>query len=45
MIGGVAMLIFLPILYGVAGFVFGAIAAAVYNLIAGIVGGIEIEVE
>jgi hypothetical protein len=43
--GGMAMLIFLPIMYGVAGFIFGAIAAALYNLIAGVIGGIEIDVE
>jgi hypothetical protein len=43
--GGIAMLIFLPIMYGVAGFIFGAIAAALYNLIAGMIGGIEIETE
>ena len=42
---GVAALIFLPIMYGVIGFIAGAIGAALYNLIAGIVGGIEIEVE
>lgn len=39
------MVIFLPIMYGVIGFVAGAIGAAVYNLVAGFVGGIEIEVE
>jgi hypothetical protein len=42
---GIAMLIVLPILYGVIGFIIGAIAAALYNLIASIVGGIEIDVE
>ena len=44
-IAGIAMLIFLPIMYGVIGFIAGAIGAALYNLVAGIVGGIEIEVE
>ena len=44
-VAGIAMLIFLPIMYGVIGFIAGAIGAALYNLIAGIVGGIEIEVE
>jgi len=39
------MLIILPIFYGVVGFIAGAIGAALYNLIAGMVGGIEIEVE
>ena len=42
---GVAALIFLPIMYGIIGFIAGAIGAALYNLVAGIVGGIEIEVE
>jgi hypothetical protein len=45
MIGGNGMMIFLPIMYGVMGFVAGAIGAAVYNLVAGWVGGIELEVE
>jgi len=44
-IAGIAMLIFLPIMYGVIGFIAGAIGAALYNLVAGVVGGIEIEVE
>jgi hypothetical protein len=44
-VGGIAALIILPILYGVLGFIAGAISAALYNLIAGIVGGIEIDVE
>lgn len=42
---GLAALIIMPIMYGVIGFIFGAIGAALYNLIAGVVGGIEIEVE
>jgi Transmembrane domain of unknown function (DUF3566) len=37
--------IFLPIIYGVMGFVFGIIMAAIYNLIADWIGGIEVEVE
>lgn len=42
---GIAALIFLPIMYAVIGFIAGAIGGAMYNLVAGIVGGIEIEVE
>lgn len=42
---GLMLMIGLPIFYGVMGFVFGAIGALLYNLFAGIVGGIEIEVE
>jgi hypothetical protein len=37
--------IFMPIIYGVMGFVFGVIGAAIYNLIARWIGGIEVEVE
>lgn len=35
----------LPIIYGVAGFIFTAIACAIYNFVAGFVGGIEVELE
>jgi hypothetical protein len=45
MAGGIFMLILLPIMYGVFGFIAGLIGAAIYNLIAGMVGGIELEVE
>lgn len=45
MVGGIAALIFLPIMYGVIGFIAGAIGGALYNLVAGVVGGIEIDVE
>ena len=33
----------IPILYGVLGFVFAAISCALYNVVAGLVGGIEVE--
>jgi hypothetical protein len=42
---GLMVMIGLPIFYGIIGFVAGSIGALVYNLFAGIVGGIEIEVE
>lgn len=35
----------LPIFYGFAGFVFSAIGAALYNLVATYVGGIEVQLE
>ena len=37
--------IFMPVIYGVMGFVFGVIGAAIYNLVARWIGGIEVEVE
>ena len=42
---GLLFMIGLPIFYGAIGFVFGAIGALIYNLFAGMIGGIEIEVE
>jgi hypothetical protein len=47
-IGGAAMLAFgimAPFLYGGIGFIFGAIGAWIYNLIAKRLGGIEIQLE
>ncbi len=43
-IGIVAMAGF-PIMYGIIGFIGGAIGALIYNVFAGFVGGVEIEVE
>jgi hypothetical protein len=40
---GVVMALILPIVYACIGFVGGAISALLYNLIAGRVGGIELE--
>ena len=40
---GIAAVIVMPIIYGVLGFIGGIISAAMYNLIAGFVGGIEME--
>ena len=42
---GIAALIVLPIIYGIIGFIMCVIMAAVYNLIAKWVGGLQIEVE
>ena len=44
-IAGLAVMIILPIVYSAMGFVFGAFGALLYNIFAGFVGGIEIEVE
>ncbi|MBX3245422.1 MAG: hypothetical protein KF685_13300 [Acidobacteria bacterium] len=42
---GIVVMIALPIFYAIIGFVFGALGALVYNILASIVGGIELEVE
>jgi len=44
-VGAVAAVVLVPILYAVIGFVFGALSAWVYNIVAGRVGGIELELE
>ena len=40
---GVGAIVILPLFYGVMGLVCGIIGAALYNLIAGVIGGIELE--
>ena len=40
---GVGAIIILPIFYGIIGFLGGIIGAAFYNLVAGAVGGVELE--
>ena len=42
---GVGAVIFLPILYGLIGFVGSLIMAALYNWVAGMIGGVELEIE
>jgi hypothetical protein len=42
---GILVMIGLPIMYTIMAFIGGCIAALIYNLFAGFVGGIEIEVE
>ena len=42
---GAAAIIVLPIVYGLFGFVGGAISAWLYNIIAGWIGGVEVEFE
>jgi hypothetical protein len=41
---GIGAVVIMPIFYGCMGFVMTLISAALYNLIAGMVGGIEIDV-
>lgn len=43
--GMLGMGIFMPIAYGIGGFLGGIIGAAIYNLVAGIAGGIRIDLE
>jgi hypothetical protein len=42
---GAGAVIALPIIYGIMGFIAGAIGAVLYNVFAGMVGGVRIEVE
>ncbi|HEX8371164.1 MAG TPA: hypothetical protein VF585_00155 [Chthoniobacterales bacterium] len=42
---GVAMMILMPLLYAVMGFIIGIVGAAIYNLFSKWIGGIEVEVE
>ncbi len=42
---GVIVMITLPIMYGVLGFIGGVIGALIYNAMAGIVGGVKFELE
>lgn len=42
---GVIFALFMPVLYGVFGFLMGALGAFLYNLFAGWVGGFEVEME
>jgi hypothetical protein len=42
---GLVMMIAIPIFYGVIGFIGGIVGALVYNVAAGVVGGLELELE
>jgi hypothetical protein len=42
---GVASIVIFPILYGIIGFVSTLFAAWLYNVLAGFVGGVEVELE
>jgi hypothetical protein len=42
---GVGLALALPVLYGLAGFIFTAIGCALYNWVADMVGGIEIKLD
>src|SRR3954464_10651686 len=42
---GLLMMIGIPIFYGVLGFIVGTISGFIYNIAAGVVGGIKLELE
>jgi len=42
---GVGAIVLLPLFYGVGGVMFGALSAWLYNVFAGMVGGIEVQLE
>src|SRR5687768_13980548 len=42
---GVGAIVLLPLIYGVMGFISGALAAALYNVFASMVGGVSLELE
>ena len=42
---GVGAIILMPIVYGILGAIFGALTAVIYNVIAGMVGGLRLDVE
>ena len=45
MVFGVGFAVAAPIMYAAMGFIFGALGAVIYNVVAKWVGGIEVEVE
>ena len=42
---GTGFALVLPIIYGVSGFIITALSCALYNFVAGLVGGIEVELD
>jgi hypothetical protein len=44
-VAGLVIMIAFPIFYGIMGFVGGAIGGLIYNIAAGVVGGIKLELE
>ncbi|MBW3598339.1 MAG: DUF4339 domain-containing protein [Planctomycetes bacterium] len=44
-LGGLLMMVIIPIFYGIASFVFGLIYALIINLVLGVTGGLEIELQ
>ena len=42
---GIVMMIAIPIMYGLLGFIMGAIGALIYNALSGIIGGVKFDLE
>ena len=42
---GLVYMVILPVVYGIIGFIFGAVTALIYNVAAGFVGGLELDLE
>lgn len=42
---GAGAIVFLPVFYGIMGLIIGAVSAALYNVFAGMVGGLSLDVE
>ena len=42
---GIGAVVILPIFYGILGVITGALGAAIYNLVAGMVGGLRLETQ
>ena len=42
---GIGAIVLFPLLYGALGFLFTMLIAALYNVVAGIVGGVELDVQ
>ena len=45
LIFGVGSIIVMPIFYGIFGFIAGLIVASIFNVVSGVIGGLEVEVE
>jgi hypothetical protein len=45
MVGGLVLSVVIALFYGLIGWVFTAVACLIYNLVAGWIGGIEVEVD
>ncbi|WP_406657635.1 hypothetical protein V7O62_03510 [Methanolobus sp. ZRKC2] len=45
LLSGVGIIIIMPIVYGIVGFIIGMISAIIFNVVTGFTGGLEIEVK